>query len=238
MAGHPPPVGVVTALTEELHCLAKVAHAPQIHVVCGGVGPERAAKAARKLLAGGAGALVSFGIAGGLDPSLAPGTLVLADEIATNDGTRHATDPEWRHGLRAVLADMVAVVGGAMLGSDVVIKTPADKVNLYRTLGTVAVDMESHAVVKVAHEAGVPFLAVRVVSDPAAGLVPPSAIGAVTDDGRRRYGRVLSKLARRPQDLPALIRLGHSTARAKRTLVRVVELAGPSLGFAPQPNIP
>ena len=50
-------------------------------IACAAAAPERARAGAERLLAEGAGALVSFGIAGGLDPVLMPGDLVLPERV-------------------------------------------------------------------------------------------------------------------------------------------------------------
>lgn len=226
-----PAIGIVTALEEEAECLAVLEGASGIRVRCGGVGPQRATIAAGALLADGCRAMVSFGIAGGLDPRLRPGTLVLAQEIATADGKRHAVDPAWRNGLRARLEGRLVTAAGLMIGSDRVIMTPADKAALHQATGAIAVDMESHAIAAAAEAARIPFLIVRAVSDPASGVVPPSALGGVSPEGRRQVAKVLAKLLRRPGDLPALIGLARAGRTGRRTLVRAAALAGPDFGI-------
>ena len=69
----------------------------------------------------GAGALVSFGITGGLDPDLAPGELVLPERIAAVGEDDIATDPDLRArwesaataaGLRTVGGGLLGIIGG------------------------------------------------------------------------------------------------------------------------------
>ena len=78
------PIGVVTGMMFEAAILnrwqaALGANAPMVEVA--GVSPATADSKARALLERGAGALVSFGVAGALDPALAAGTLVLPARI-------------------------------------------------------------------------------------------------------------------------------------------------------------
>ncbi|MGO8685568.1 MAG: hypothetical protein ACLQT7_00075 [Candidatus Dormibacteria bacterium] len=40
-------------------------------------------------------ALITCGLAGGLSPELAPGTVLIADQVAFEDGERVACDPRW-----------------------------------------------------------------------------------------------------------------------------------------------
>ncbi len=224
-------LGVITGLVREVDCFTvfPADRRPRVH--CAGIGPARAARAARRLLDEGCGALLSFGIAGGLDPALVPGTAVVAEAVVAPDGRRFATEPAWHGALFAVLAGQTEASAAAIAGSDAVVATPGDKRRLFEATGAVAVDMESHAVAAVADEARVPFLVLRLVSDSAAGLIPPVAMKGVGLNGRERHLAVAAALLRRPGDLPALLRLRRDSARAFRSLRRVALLAGPGFGL-------
>src|SRR5580692_7267264 len=65
----------------------------------------------------GDSALMSFGLAGGLDPTLDPGTVVLPSEVISRDGARFPTSPEWRRQLSLAVAEMTRVVSGTLLTS-------------------------------------------------------------------------------------------------------------------------
>src|SRR5258706_16080889 len=56
----------------------------------------RAEFLSNELVGRGADALLSFGIAGGTDPALRPGAIVVATEVVRFDGTRAPTDASWR----------------------------------------------------------------------------------------------------------------------------------------------
>ena len=68
-----------------------------------GMGAARAEAAARKVLSAGAEALVSWGSAGGLDPSLASGTVVIPDRIIGSDGASLEADRDWSERLRSAV---------------------------------------------------------------------------------------------------------------------------------------
>jgi adenosylhomocysteine nucleosidase len=229
------PVGVVAAMVGEAACLAGLDGGPGVIVHRGGIGPHRAAEAARALLAEGCRGLVSFGIAGGLDPSLAPGALLLPEGVLSEDGRRHATDRAWRMAVVAALTRAGMEVGsGTLVGSAKVVMTPADKRRLREASGAVAVDMESHAVAAVAAVAAVPFLVVRAISDPATTAIPRSALKGVQPDGSPRILPVLWELVRRPTDLPGLMRLRRDSARGLETLRRVALRLGSGFGLGDQ----
>ena len=83
MPERPSPIaGIVTGLEAEAAVLrgaANVSHPDRLpFIACAGA--ERARAAAQRLLTKGAEALISFGIAGGLDPALRPGRLIVRHE--------------------------------------------------------------------------------------------------------------------------------------------------------------
>ena len=74
-------IGFITGLTAEARIAARCGGLLR----AGGGTPAGAERAARQLVAEGAGALVSFGLAGGLDPALRPGALVVPARITLPD---------------------------------------------------------------------------------------------------------------------------------------------------------
>jgi len=83
--------------------------------------------------------IVSFGIAGGLCPNLAPGACVVARSIITPQQRFVTDDVCSRHLLRSIPGAVHAdIAGGHVLISD-----PAAKRSLGDAAGAVAVDMES-----------------------------------------------------------------------------------------------
>ncbi len=224
-------LGVVTGLVREAKCfdVFSIGQRPEVH--CAGIGPAQATQAARALLDGGCKALLSFGIAGGLDPNLKSGTAVVAEAVVTSGGRRLPTNDAWNAALYRILEKHTTISTAAIVGSDAIVATPDDKRRLFDDTGAVAVDMESHAVADIAAAAGVPFLVLRLISDPAAGLIPPAAMKGVGLNGRERHLAVIGALLTRPGDLPALLRLRRDSARAVGALRRVALLAGPSFGL-------
>ncbi|MFO1060602.1 MAG: hypothetical protein U1E53_26975 [Dongiaceae bacterium] len=108
MSGLP---GGIVGLRREARLLARLA--PGIRVACSGADPGRAARLAERLLAEGAPGLVSFGLAGGLAPELAPGRLLLPASVLLPDGGALAVDPAWHARARAALpaADAAPIAG-------------------------------------------------------------------------------------------------------------------------------
>ena len=221
-------VGVITGLRAEARCLAGL----DVLVACSGARPERARAEAARLIAEGVAALVSFGLAGGLAPTLAAGDLVLPAAVALLDGGRVATDAAWRVRLGAVLAAAgMRWREDALAGSDRLVASPAAKAVLRATLDASAVDMESDAIASAAADAGLPFLVVRAIADPSHRAIPPGAQSALGSAGEMRPAAVLESLLRRPQDVTALLHLGRDSAHGFATLRRVAALAAPGFAF-------
>lgn len=217
-------LGVVTGLAAEADCIHRAAatlpekNRPLTYIAAANA--DRARAGAERLLAEGAGALISFGIAGGLDIGLAPGSLVVADAVVPPEGPSIETDPRWRARFVARLDPGEATVA-AIAGNDRVVAVVADKRALLDRTGAIAVDMESHGVAVAARAAGVPLLVLRVVADPAARAVPSVALHALGADGRARPAALLGRLATKPWELLPLVRIALDSRRALGVLDRL-----------------
>jgi adenosylhomocysteine nucleosidase len=195
-----------------------------------GMGGPRAAAAARRLVDAGASALLSFGLAGGLDPALCAGRVVLPEEIISRDGARVPTSTEWRQQLRLSLAALEPVAAGRLLASARPLESVAEKAAAFRETGAAAVDMESLAVGEVAVALNLPFIAVRVIVDGAADLLP-RAVVAASRGGQLSMLRLIGGLIIAPQDLVPLIRLARRYRTATRSLAAVARAGHAQMHF-------
>ena len=212
----------VTGLRAE----ARIARRAGLSIVCAGGIPAHSAAALGHAIGGGAAAgLVSFGISGGLSPALAPGTLICARAVIAADGTRYATDDMWR----ARMPDWPGVVDGDVFGSDTIVGTAAEKAALHARTGGIAVDLESAVVAQAATRAGLPFVAIRAIADPAQRDLPAAAYVSLTPDGAPNVGKILASVLAEPGQIQGLIRLAHDTNTALRALNRAVVTARPVL---------
>jgi adenosylhomocysteine nucleosidase len=220
------PVLVVTGMARE----ARMAAGPDVITIGAGGSPSEL----RALLGGKAPAcraVVSFGIAAGLDPALKPGAIVVGSGVLAAD-QRWQSDPTvlrlWadrlRHaGSQSTMADIA--------GSETALLTPGDKSALRRATGAAAADMESHVAAEFATARGLPFAAIRVVCDPAERALPPLVIEAIRPDGRIDFGAIFRSLTNQPGQLGELPRLTMDAAKAFAALSRVRAALGPGLGL-------
>lgn len=239
----PPPqfhLGIVTGLRFEADIArAAVGQNPAIGgdavtIACHGPGVEHGRSAAQSLLDIGATALLSFGVAGGCNPDLPTGTIIVAtgvrDMSPSGGGDMLYTNREWQRRIKSLLLGNV-LVEDAPIASVVDPLTDRNaKKNMFADLHAAAVDMESAAIARAAMEAGAPFMALRVILDDADTSLSPTALAGMGEDGAQDTGAVLRALLRRPMDLPGLMRLGSDSGRAKRALAKTAACSAPMFG--------
>jgi adenosylhomocysteine nucleosidase len=227
-ARHRATVGVVTGSSLEASCLRRQG----VRIACSGGSAERARSEAARLVAEGATALVSFGLAGGLAPGLRSGDLLLPETVRSAGSAGWPVDPLWRRRVYdRLIAGGLEPRGGVLMGSEHIVATAADKRALFEATGAQAVDMESHEVAAVAAAAGLPFLVIRALADPYDQVIPQVAREALRPDGRVRLQGLLGGLFRERGGAMALLRLARQSARGLMSLRRAAASAGSGLGF-------
>lgn len=174
--------------------------------------------------------MVSFGIAGGLDPALQPGDIVVCAHLDAQACFPADSDLVRRLSERLNGAPDRVVTGG-LAGSDVAVMAVADKAALRARTGALAVDMESHVAAAYAARHALPFAAIRVVCDPAGRALPAFAASALTPEGEPDIRAVLAALLRGRARIGELIRLGRDSSAAFAALTRCRARLGPGLGL-------
>jgi adenosylhomocysteine nucleosidase len=218
-------LGIVTALKSERRWIGETDS--ETKIALSGVGMHRAENAARGLVASGATHLVSWGAAGGLDPELVPGTVVLPRSVTAPDGTTFESDIVWRDRLIHHIREHVRLSTGRSLTVKTAVTDPEQKRALFSRDGAVAVDMESAAIARVAKEHDLSWIAVRVVVDSA--TVPLPVTGSIGDDGQVHVAKILFRAAVRPSQWPVLLALRACHRKADRAMRRLWSTAAPDL---------
>jgi len=165
---------------------------------------DAAAGEARWLAAQGAAVLLSFGLAGGLDPDLAAGSVVIGDRVCAMDGSLSCN----HEFIKFLQYKIPAASVGPIWAAESAVKSAQEKLALFRRTGCLCTDMESRAVALTAAEAGIPFAVLRAVADTAVTDLPPAALAPLRRDGKADLRRVLPAVIRAPGQIPALFRLG------------------------------
>ncbi len=208
-------LGIVVGLAAE----ARLARRLGGQVAIGGGDAAGAGRAGARLADAGAQALLSFGLAGGLDPALPPGALVVPCAVLDRCGSAVGTD--------AALSRRLGTAAGTMLAAEAVLASRAAKAAAWTATGALAVDLESGAVARAARARGLPFAVLRAVCDPADSDLPPAALTALDERGGISPAALIRSLVRRPGQLPGLIALGREAALARKALLACVTATGP-----------
>lgn len=205
-------VALVCAVPAEERMLRRFA-GPGVRVIVTGMGAGPAEERASAAIADGVTAAISVGFCGALDPSLERGDVVVPESVRDAlTGDAWDCDRALAHGAGAQR--------GTLVTADRVVSQPAER----RTLDGLAVDMESAGTARACARAGIPFAAIRAVTDRADDVLP-DITGVVDDRGDVHPLRVIGRLIRRPSDIAAWARLARGARAARRGLVPAVAAA-------------
>lgn len=192
-----------------------------------GVGMLKAAKMAKTLIeSGGINAFILCGFAGALSPELQPGDLLLADSVASASTpyNRYFPDEVLYDAAESLVTDesgsslKMRTRSGDLVTSNSVLTSPGEKRALFELTGGFAVDMETMGAVRVAQEHGIPWLAIRAITDAADAGLPLDFNAHMNSKGDISYAKVIKSVLMRPAKIPALIQLGKRSSLAAKNL--------------------
>ncbi len=156
--------------------------------------------------------LISSGFAGGVEPSLGAGDLLLAENFS---------DPQLLARAEEILIARVARLATA----DRIIEGEAERLALARAHDAAAVDMETQWIAAACAERNLPLLSLRAISDTAAAPFPaPPAVLFDMEKQRTDPFRLLRHLLGHPSEVVRLIRFARQIARARENLTAALAL--------------
>jgi adenosylhomocysteine nucleosidase len=206
---------------------ARLAAGDDVSVIASGGNRSILEEALARVGNANVGAVLSFGIAGGLAPGLRPGAALVARSIIGERGEQFDCDRAWSQRLAAALGGVPLV---DMAGVDEAVATPSDKRALHISTRAAVADMESHVAARYAAARNVPFAALRVVADPAERHLPHAALAGIGETGGVTIGPILRSLMRAPNQIPHLVKTAFDANAAFLALLRSRQLAA-SGGF-------
>lgn len=208
------PILIVTGLKQE----ARIAAGPGLTVICSSSNPVQLREMMTSFDPASIRGIVSFGVAGGLNPALKSGDIVIASSIVTADRSWPTEEALTENLVTLPTSRRRAIVSGILAGVEEVVIGQVGKAALRATTGADAVDMESHIAARYAELNGLPFAAVRVISDPAHRALPELTMNAIKPNGNVDLWKVMRGIARNPRTIPHLISTGRDFNRALRSL--------------------
>jgi adenosylhomocysteine nucleosidase len=233
------PVAVVAPMADELAGIRKRSSGSQGRLEIGaahtarfgdsfavlsviGEGPGNAARATGTLLDSiGASAVVVVGVAGGLTPDMPAGALLVAREVRDGDLPAPAPDLGWL----ARIPDDAGVYPGTIVSRGSMLCTRESKASARALFGagdSAAVDLETAAVARVAAQRGVPYIAVRAISDTAGESLPLDFNRFRDASGRIDRIKVARHALLRPGLIAPLWRLRRRVALCTENLARLI----------------
>ncbi len=186
------------------------------------IGRENAARAAETLIAGHKPKwIISAGLAGGLQPQLKRGDILMADSIVDESGQRLAID------LNISTDQLAATPGlhvGSLLTADHVVFKADKKRELGERHGALAVDMETFGVAELCRQEKQRFLSIRVISDAVDEQLPAEVEQLVKKKGTaRKIGAAAGSIVRRPSMVKDLWHFREAAMQCSQRLAKFLE---------------
>jgi adenosylhomocysteine nucleosidase len=152
--------------------------------------------------------LISTGFAGALNDQLKIGDLLLAKNFSTIRSTENRSSIS---SLPIHIADLLTVPA--------LIDSSEERLELARTSGAAAVDMETEFIARACAAQQIPLLSLRVISDTPRELFPaPAKVLFDIEQQRTRMPKLAKYLLMHPNRVPSLVRFAGRIARARKIL--------------------
>jgi adenosylhomocysteine nucleosidase len=177
-------------------------------VVRTGIGQRAASAAAAIAFQDRPDVCITSGVAAGVSELLHVGDVIAPAKVRGPDG--RTIDPD--SSLLALAVRCGARAINTLYSAPSVASTSEQKREM--SVFADAVDMESATILRESHRRGIPGLAIRAISDPASVDVPIDVNRLLTTQGSLSAIRTIGVLARSPQAVPGLVRLGVEGRRA------------------------
>lgn len=189
----------------------------RLRVVLTGIGHRAASAAAAIVFQDRPDVCIASGLAGGLSQTLRVADVIAASRVRGPRGRTIESDPR----LLALALRCGARAVSTLYSSETIVMSGEQKRRM--SAAADAVDMESTTILGECLHRGVPGVAIRAISDPASVDLPLDLNPALTNQGRFSIVRLIGAVARRPQAVPELVRLGLDSRRTVTTLAAFLD---------------
>ncbi len=219
-------IGVIAALPVEARCLypekLDIASPAEIHsdifLCLSGIGTESAYTAIEQLLSLEIDALVSWGVAGALDPSLKAGDLLIADSVIISD-KNFQTSSDWLVNIKNYFLNIsLNPVIAPIASIDAMSITNNDKTLLHNNTGALAVDMESAAIADISSKHNLDFIVIRAIADEIDTPIPEVVTKYTNALGQPDFIPFVISCLKNPRQIKELIKLAKCYNKSIKTL--------------------
>jgi nucleoside phosphorylase len=163
--------------------------------------------------------ILSSGFGGALYDEAAIGELIWASRVLlVNDRIRDTLDLPDRDQLFHRLSQKLMVREGSIVTLERWMKKHEIKRALSEPLSFPVCDMETFPLAKASLTRGLPFAAIRSITDRSHEEIPPELLCVADESGNYRFARAMKVLLRNPSLIPRAISLGRGSATASRNL--------------------
>lgn len=221
---------VVVGMKDERDIVTGKSQNPSIQVVVGTANADTLRNRLQQVDPASVSAVFSFGVAGALNPALAPGDLLFSEQAfsqVSNNKQGH-TEINWAIDSHLLMAASLNASKaqlkfrkGIFLGADTEARDQVLDIvtRLHEVTGADIIDNETHIAAQFANEHGLPFLAIRAVSDSVHKPLPPAALLPLdAEDGSADGIAIAKSLLLNPLQLPSLIRAAFHYRKALTSL--------------------
>ncbi|MEZ6104183.1 MAG: hypothetical protein R3E01_35020 [Pirellulaceae bacterium] len=179
--------------------------------------------------------VISAGFAVALHDTLRRGQIVLGDSVTNNQ--RDALDLGLR--LDPSVQQQPGLHVGRIATVNRLLSHPDEKQRLHHQTEAIVADLDTYAVATVCRQRGVPFLAVRVVSDVLADAMPSDLERLLGHNSLAgKLGAAAAALTRRPSGLVDLWQMKEDALKASDRLAKFLEQMSAQLPRHPHPEPP
>jgi adenosylhomocysteine nucleosidase len=190
----------------------------RIATVEAGMGANKAKRATQALIDAHTPTWVlSCGYSGALRDGMKVGDIVMADSIVDTHGDRLDVD------MKMSSEGSKRLHVGRFVNADEIIRHVAVKKQLAEQYDAIAVDLESLAVGKICQAAGIPFMAVRVISDDTSADLPAEIVSILNESGSFRVGATMGAIWKRFGSIKDMWRLREQTNVAAGRLAKFLQ---------------
>ena len=157
--------------------------------------------------------LVSSGFAGALTDRLRVGDILLADNYSAPENLANA---------RRLLPSSRTHIG-SLSTAPAIVDSAAQRDDLARESGSLAVDMETRFIAEACSQSAIPMLAIRAISDsPSAPMPVPPDVMFDIERQRTRFAALALYVAKNPTALAKLTRFGKQIAAVRVALTEAL----------------